>query len=184
MELRRYWSTIWHYRWLVLALPLIVGLVSSALWLIQPNGYTTTVKVQIALAPPQVNADGNYFRYDNYYNYLATEYAVDDLVEVLNGNVFADAVAATLRSPEYGLTLTDEMVRSAFTAQRIHRVLIAKVTTGDKDRTVAIARAINATIARDPVNISPRATWCRSRARRSCWSKPRSKRRATGCAGR
>ena len=26
MELRRYWSTIWRYRWLVLALPLLVGL--------------------------------------------------------------------------------------------------------------------------------------------------------------
>lgn len=151
MELRRYWSTIWHYRWLVLALPIIVGLGSSAVWLIQPNGYSTTVKVQIALAPPQANADGDYFRYDNYYNYLATEYAVDDLVEVLNGNVFADAVAATLRTPEYGLTITDEIVRSAFKAQRVHRVLIANVTTGDKDRTVAIARAINATITRDPI---------------------------------
>lgn len=151
MELRRYWSTIWRYRWLVLLLPFIVGLGSTALWLIQPNGYKTTLKVQLVLAPPQANAGDEFFRYDSYYNYLATEYAVDDLVEVLNGNVFADAVTATLRGPGYGLTIDEDDVRGAFEARRVHRVLIIDITSSSNDRAVAIARAVSATIDRDPV---------------------------------
>ena len=151
MELRRYWATLWRYRWLVLALPFIVGLGSSALWLIQPNGYSTTLKMQLALAPPQITAGDEFFRYDSYYNYLATEYAVDDLAEVLNGNVFADAVAATLRGPGYGLSIEDEEVRGAFTARRVHRVLIIDVTGSSNDRAVAIARAVGDTMGRDPV---------------------------------
>lgn len=151
MELRRYWSTIWRYRWLVLLLPFIVGLGSTALWLIQPNGYKTTLKVQLVLAPPQANAGDEFFRYDSYYNYLATEYAVDDLVEVLNGNVFADAVTATLRGPGYGLTIDEDDVRGAFEARRVHRILIIDVTSSSNDRAVAIARAVSATIDRDPV---------------------------------
>lgn len=151
MELRRYWSTIWRYRWLVLLLPFIVGLGSTALWLIQPNGYKTTLKVQLVLAPPQVNAGDQFFRYDSYYNYLATEYAVDDLAEVLNGNVFADAVTATLRGPGYGLTIDEDDVRGAFKARRVHRILIIDITSSSNDRAVAIARAVSATIDRDPV---------------------------------
>ena len=151
MELRRYWSTIWRYRWLVLLLPFIVGLGSTALWLIQPNSYKTTLKVQLVLAPPQANAGDEFFRYDSYYNYLATEYVVDDLVEVLNGNVFADAVTATLRGPEYGLAIKEDEVRGTFEARRVHRLLIIDVTGGSDARTVAIARAINTTIDRDPV---------------------------------
>lgn len=151
MELRRYWSTIWRYRWLVLLLPFLVGLGSTAVWLIQPNGYKTLLKVQLVLAPPQANAEGDYFRYDSYYNYLATEYAVDDLVEVINGNVFADAVTATLRGPGYGLTIDEDDVRGAFVGRRVHRVLIIDVTSSSNDRAVAIARAVSATLDRDPV---------------------------------
>jgi capsular polysaccharide biosynthesis protein len=152
MELRRYWSIIWRYRWVVLALPFLVGLGASALWLAQPATYTARLKMQLVLAPPQgTGAGGDFFRYDTYYNYLATEYAVDDLAEVMNGNVFADAVAATLRGPDFGLNLDDEDVRGSFTARRTHRVLLVDVKTGDRDRSMAIARAVGLTLARDPL---------------------------------
>jgi hypothetical protein len=41
MELRRYWAIVWRYRAVVLALPFLVGLVTSALFLAEPNSYTT-----------------------------------------------------------------------------------------------------------------------------------------------
>lgn len=155
MELRRYWAIIWRYRWVVLGLPLLVGLASTALFLIQKPSYKAEMKAQLVIAPPQAAtptaAGQDFFRYDSYYNYLATEYAVDDLVEVLNGNVFADAVTATLRGPDFNLNLKDEEVRGAFTASRLHRVLTVEVATGDRDRSTAIARAVNLTLARDPL---------------------------------
>ena len=151
MELRRYWATLWQYRRIVLALPLLVLIVSLLIWAIKPPSYQAELKVQLVLAPPQGPTTGDYFHYDNYYNYLATEYAVDDIAEVLNGNVFANAVAATLRGPGYGLEVKDEDIRGSFLARRTHRVLIVDIASGDRDRTVAISRAITQTLKSDPV---------------------------------
>lgn len=152
MELRRYWATLWRYRRIVLALPLIVLLVSLLIWALKPPSYGAQLKVQLVLAPPQGTTSGDYFRYDNYYNYLATEYAVDDIVEMLNGNVFANAVAANLRGPGFGLTdVKDEDIRGSFLARRTHRVLIVDITSGDRDRTLAVSRAITQTLQQDPV---------------------------------
>ncbi len=151
MELRRYWATLWRHRRIVLALPALVLLISLLIWAITPPSYGAQMKMQLVLAPPQGTNTGDYFHYDNYYNYLATEYAVDDIVEVLNGNVFANAVAATLRGPDFGLDVKDEDIRTSFLARRTHRVLIVDITSGDRDRTLAISRAIGATLQRDPL---------------------------------
>lgn len=151
MELRRYWATLWRYRRIVVALPTIVLLASLLIWALKAPSYGAQLKMQLVLAPPQGTTSGDYYRYDNYYNYLATEYAVDDIVEMLNGNVFANAVAATLRGPDFGLNVKDEDIRGSFLARRTHRVLIVDITSGDRDRTLALSRAISATLQRDPV---------------------------------
>ena len=151
MELRRYWATLWRHRWIVVALPLLVLLVSLLIWALTPPSYGAQLKIQLVLAPPQGVTGDDFFHYDSYYNYLATEYAVDDIVEILNGNVFANAVAATLRGPEFGLNVKDQDIRGSFEARRTHRVLIVDITSGDRDRTVAISRAIALTLQRDPV---------------------------------
>jgi capsular polysaccharide biosynthesis protein len=152
MELRRYWATLWQYRTIVLALPAIVLIVSLLIWGIKAPSYQAEMKNELVLAPPQGTTAGDYFHYDNYYNYLATEYAVDDLVEVLNGNVFANAVAATLRGPDFNLTdVKDEDIRGSFEARRTHRVLIVDISSGNRDRTLAISHAISLTLQRDPV---------------------------------
>ena len=152
MELRRYWATLWRHRRIVLALPLLVLIISLLIWAIKPPSYQAELKVQLVLAPPQGATGGDYFHYDNYYNYLATEYAVDDIVEVLNGNVFANAVAATLRGPDFNISdVKDEDIRGSFLARRTHRVLIVDISSGDRDRTVAVSRAITLTLQRDPV---------------------------------
>lgn len=152
MELRRYWATVWRYRWVVLALPFIVGLVSTGLFFRQKPSYSARIQAQLVLAPPQATAgEPDFFRYDNYYKYLSTEYAVDDLTEMLNGSVFADAVAATLRGPDYNVPVSNEAVRGTFEARREHRVLIVDVTTGDRERSMTTAWAIGTTLARDPL---------------------------------
>ena len=79
MELRRYWSIVRRYLPLVLAVPLLVGLGSVALYLTRPVGFTAETQVQLQLVPPQADERG-IFRYDGYYTCLATEYTADDLV--------------------------------------------------------------------------------------------------------
>lgn len=151
MELRHYWSILWRYRWLVLGLPLLVGLLSVALWIRQPSGYSTRLRAQLVLAPPQNDTTADYFRYDTYYNYLATEYAVDDLVEVLNGNVFADQVTATLNAPPFNMNLDPRSMRGTMEARRIHRVLVVDIVGDSPARVLAVGKAISLTLDRDPV---------------------------------
>lgn len=150
MELRHYWNIVWRRLPIVLALPLLVGLGSLALFLLSPATYTAQAKVQIVRVPPQAGDDRNY-RYDEYYNFLATEFTADDLTEVMNGNVFADAVARTLRGPAYNLSLRDEEVRGAFTVRRSHRVLLINASASDRGRALAIARAAAETVRQDPL---------------------------------
>jgi capsular polysaccharide biosynthesis protein len=151
MVLRHYWAIVWRYRLVVLALPFLVGLVASALFFAQPPSYTAKVRAQVVLAPPQATAPDDFFRYDTYYSYLATEYVTDDLTDMLNGNAFAIAVAATLRGPEFNVNLADHEVFGTYEAQREHRVLEIEVTTGDPARSLAIARAVLLTLQRDPL---------------------------------
>lgn len=150
MELRRYWDIIRRHLWIVLALPLLVGAASSALFLLRPVSYTAEAEVQLTLVPPQAN-DQDFFQYDNYYNYLATEYAADDLVEVLNGNLFTDEVAETLQGPDFLLPIGREQIRGAIDVQRKHRKITFAVTTHQRDWSVAIAKAAVLTLQRDPL---------------------------------
>lgn len=151
MELKRYWQIVWRHWPVVLAVPFLVGLGSLALFLTRPPTYTARAKVQIVLVPPQANTADPEFRYDEYYNYLSTEYASDDLIEQLNGNVFAAAVGRTLRGPEYNLALRDEELRTAIEARRTHRVLLMEATGRSRDEARAIARAAAQTLRQDPL---------------------------------
>ena len=150
MELRRYWEIVWR-RWpVVLAVPLLVATGSLALFLSRPVSYTARAKVQLTLVPQQADSR-DFFRYNDYYKYLATEYAADDLVEVLNGNVFTDAVARTLQGPDFNLPIGVEQIRGALDVTRKHRVLQIEATTGEREWAVALARAATLTFQRDPL---------------------------------
>ena len=150
MELRRYWEIVWR-RWpVVLAVPLLVAAGSLALFLSRPVTYTSRARIQLTLVPQQAD-NPNFFRYNDYYKYLATEYAADDLVEVLNGNVFTDAVARTLQGPDFTLPIGAEQIRGALDVTRKHRVLQIEATTGEREWAVALARAAALTLQRDPL---------------------------------
>src|SRR6266536_5847818 len=149
MELRRYWDIVWRRLPVVLAVPLLVLAGSLALFLARPVTYTATTRVQLELIPQQANND-NFFRYNDYYNYLATEYAVDDLVEVLNGNVFQADVVRTLQGPPYSLPVTINDVAGSLDVTRKHRVLEIAATSRHRDGAMWIAEAATRTLQQDP----------------------------------
>ncbi len=130
MELRHYWDIIrWHWR-LVLLVPLVVGLGGLALALLGPTTYTATARVNVTLIAPRAAtpAPGGP-GYDDYHAYRATEYAVDDLVEVVNGNVFAAAVARTAQGMPVPVPLGPQEVRGALAGRRVHRTLVLQAQT-------------------------------------------------------
>jgi capsular polysaccharide biosynthesis protein len=94
MELRDYARVVFRYGWLILALPISVGMGS---WIFRPTPsprYSASVRLTIgvnALAPDKA------IGYDPILTaYQASEYIRDDFVEIIQSDVFADDVNAVL----------------------------------------------------------------------------------------
>lgn len=137
MELRSYLAVLLR-RWpLIVILPLIVVLVGVYQDATRTTNYTATARVSFIRSPdPPVEGD---YTFDEYYNYLASEFAVDDMVEIVGGSVFSEAVADRLR--ETGVDISGEEVKSAVSPDRKHRIVSLATTTTDPGRSILIAVA-------------------------------------------
>lgn len=135
MELKTYFNALLR-RWpIVVALPLLALVFGVYQEATRTPTWTTDVQARVlfdSTSPPTDDFDFNRF-----YQFGSTEYAIDDLVEVLHGNVFAEGVAERLSDP----TVTTTDVEQALGMERRHRVLTITVTAGDHDRAVNIASA-------------------------------------------
>lgn len=150
MELRRYWNVIRRRLPVVLTIPLLVLVGSLALFFIQPVTYTAKANIQMVIVPPQAGND-TFYRYADYYNFLATEYMVDDLVEVLNGNVFIEDVDKTLQGPSFNVAVPVDHIRGALDVTRKHRVIQIAATAPQRALAQQIAAAAVQTLQQDPV---------------------------------
>ncbi len=139
MELLAYWRIIRRYLWLVL---LVLGVTlagSLALGALRPRQplYSASVRFTVGVVPEQGN--GEYFTYDRYYTWLASEYLVDDLSEVVRSQSFAAAVSGELNSR--GITVAPGEISGATVPVKQHRLLTLSVTGTDPARLQAIAEA-------------------------------------------
>lgn len=137
MELKYYLQALLRRWWVALLVPLLVLIFGGWDYMNRDPSYSADAKVVYMLSPD--TPVPSEFEYDDYYNYLASEFAIDDLVEIVKGNVFAEAVAERLRTE--GQEIGTGEVQAALSATREHRVLTITSTTGDPDRSVVIARA-------------------------------------------
>ncbi len=94
MELRDYTRILLRYWWLIIALPVIVGVASFVLRPQFVPTYSASVRFTIGVnAPPADKVSG----YDPILtSYQASEYIRDDFVEIIQSDVFADDVNAVL----------------------------------------------------------------------------------------
>lgn len=136
MELRSYLHVLLR-RWpAVVILPLLVGLLAVYQDMSRVTQYTANAQISVVRTPdPRPVED---FRYDEYYNYLTSEFKIDDLVETVDGNVFAATVAQRLNSE--GMPIDTTEVQMALSPDRRHRILAMDVTTPESDRSLQIAR--------------------------------------------
>lgn len=141
MELKWYLQVLWR-RWpALLILPLLAAVVAVYQDATRDEQYSANARLAVVRLPEAPSSPD--FRYDEYYNYLASEFKIDDLVETVRGNVFAAAVAERMNAS------TGE-VQGALTAERQHRILTINVTTGDPERTMQINRAIVEELEQNP----------------------------------
>ncbi|MDQ3525925.1 MAG: hypothetical protein M3451_12850 [Chloroflexota bacterium] len=118
-------------------LPLLVGMLAIYQDMNRVTQYTADARLSVVRIPdPRPVED---FRYDEYYNYLTSEFKIDDLVETVNGNVFAGAVAERLTAA--GMDIDSDVVQQTIGTERRHRVLFIMVTTNEPERSLEISQA-------------------------------------------
>lgn len=145
MELKWYLQVLWR-RWpAVLILPLAVALVAVYQDITRTDEYSANARLSVVRIPDPAPEE---FRYDEYYNYLASEFKIDDLVETVRGNVFAASVAERMTAA--GNPISAGEVQGSLASDRQHRILSITATTPDPERTLAISRAVVEELESDP----------------------------------
>ncbi|MGN6811715.1 MAG: Wzz/FepE/Etk N-terminal domain-containing protein [Thermomicrobiales bacterium] len=143
MELRQYIAVV-RRRWPLVAIIVVLSaLVSVGLLLTQKPSYTAFIRLSMrqqslsaqtpAATPPA------FFTYNNYYNWVSSEYASDDYTLMVPSQAFATRVLDKLKA-QYP-ALTAGAIQGALAADRKQRELTVSATTGDSGLSVAIARA-------------------------------------------
>ena len=144
MELRAYLAVLAR-RWQLVALVPALVLLAIIAQIIQTKpAYTATTQVSVIRNEEQPQRTDR-FKYDGYYALLASEYALDDLVKTVRGNVFAQDVAARIHQ-DTGQDISAGEIQQAITSSRLNRILTINATTSDPKRAVLIASAAAKTL--------------------------------------
>jgi len=139
MELREYWRIVRRFAWLialVVGLTLVTSLALRLLWPKQ-QAYAASMRFTVGIIPE--NGGGRYYTYDRYYTWLASEYLVDDLSEVVRSGGFAAAVSQELASQ--GIQVPPGAISGSTVPVKQHRILTVTINGGDPGRLAAIAEA-------------------------------------------
>lgn len=144
MELREYWSIVRRRMWIVIALIVVVLAATLALNRSAPPSYTATLRFIVGV-PPEA-ARGDYYTYDRYYTWLASEYLADDFSEVLKSAAFAGEVSARLAGGEQPIQVPAGAIRGSTVSEKQHRILSMHIGWADPAELGRIADAAAQTL--------------------------------------
>lgn len=140
MELRQYWRIVRRYLWLIIVMVAATAAASLALRLAHPpqQSYAASMRFTVGVVPE--NGRGDYYTYDRYYTWLASEYLVDDLSEVVKSGSFVGAVSEELAAQ--GINVAPGTISGSTTPVKQHRILTVTITGSDATQLEAIAGAV------------------------------------------
>ncbi len=144
MELRQYWGILKRYLWLISLIFLIVLVGSLLTRSPRPPRYGASMRFVVGIIP---QSGGDYYEYDRYYAWLASEYMVDDMAEVVRGRAFADKVASRLSLPPGSLYGT-------IASEAKHRILTIHLSWHDPNQLEKVAEAVTE-LVREPGEFFP-----------------------------
>lgn len=139
MELRHYLRIVQRSWPIVVGLPIAVALVTILLHFVLPGGYQITAAFFVTQRPIAIDAptitlpDEN-----NLNNWAASEYVLDDVLQLIETRRFAGDIATWLRT-HHQLVLDPMHIRSGLTAERKHRMvyLTARAARPEQARLIA-----------------------------------------------
>ena len=148
MELRDYWTILRRRWWLPILLALLVGAISAGQlrpWQAAPPTYNASLQLLVSVLPPE-NADAT--TYDPYYfAALTSEYLVDDLSELVRGELFARAVSQRLAAQ--GIDIPAGAISGSSFTGDLHRFVNLTITWPDAAQAQAIISAAADEIEQD-----------------------------------
>jgi capsular polysaccharide biosynthesis protein len=145
MELRQYWQIVYRRWWIIVSLLLVVLIISVIAGKASPARapvYAASMRFMMGLEPEAKT--GDYYTYDKYYTWLAAEYLVDDVSELVRSGAFAQAVSQQLGSA--GVTVPAGAIHGSTQAGTLHRILTVSITWGDAEQLAQIANAVVAVL--------------------------------------
>lgn len=135
--LRRFWPV-------VVLLPLLAGGLSLFAALRQPTRYQAAARLMVSQTPFDAAGVAELPDYNNSFSWLASEYILDDLPQVLNSMAFAEDVALTLA--DEGYSIAPEAVRGVLRAEVLHRSVVLTGSADTSEQALAIVRGAVATL--------------------------------------
>jgi capsular polysaccharide biosynthesis protein len=123
MELRHYFGIVRRSWPIVAGLPLLVALLTIALSFVLPAQYTITAAMLVTQRPiavnePQVTMPDE----NNRESWAASEFIVDDILQVVETRRFADDIAAWIQA-ERGRSIKAKTINESIEAERTHRMI-------------------------------------------------------------
>jgi capsular polysaccharide biosynthesis protein len=104
----------------------------------KPQSYQASMRFAVGVSPEP--RTGDYYTYDRYYTWLASEYLVDDLAEVLKSAGFAAAVSEELSGQ--GIRLPAGAIQGSTQAGKLHRILSVSIGWGKENELRQIANGV------------------------------------------
>lgn len=140
MELRHYFGILRHSWPLVLGLPLLVALLTIGLWFVPPHRYGVRVTMLVTQQPFATNEPAVTLPdYNNFNSWAASEYIVDDILQLVETPGFAGDVVAWVKQ-QRGLDLDVEQVRAGLSAEREHRTIYLSSEANQSEHATLIAQ--------------------------------------------
>ena len=86
MELKGYWEIVRRRAWIVVVLTVLAFAASVGVREASSTTYLATMR--LAVKPQIEQSSSTFYTYDEYYSYVASEYLVDDIIEIIQSNTF------------------------------------------------------------------------------------------------
>ena len=139
MELRQYWQVMVD-RYAVVLITFVAALVVAvaSVYVLPQGAGSYATALSLAVRPDPVAASTTPYFSDDYYSYVASEYANDDLIAIIQSDDFLQAVRAKLATEAGGAPT------GSIGAKKAHRVVEITISSVTGDSGLAIGRAVAA----------------------------------------
>ena len=139
MELLQYWLIVWKRAWIPALIVAVVGGASLLTMQTPPPSYSTSMRFTVRVKP---QVDNTEYKYDGYYEWLASEYMADDLTAIVNSQVFAADVNRHLEEMGRSVQIPPGSIGGVTFGEKQHRVLRLTMTWGNAAELAEISEAV------------------------------------------